>query len=119
MGEIPQVSLRGARSAPKQSRAVATRLLRFARNDGIRHTVIAFLLIVSIPLFAHEGHDHGPAPAAAQLAEPPALSGRTARFEIVTRQVGDDLVVTVDGADTNAPVEAALVSVQREGKTAL
>ena len=52
-------------------------------------------------------------------ADASSFSGRTERFEIVARQVGDDLVVTIDRRDSNAPVEAALVSVQSEGKTAL
>ncbi len=77
----------------------------------------AFFAATSL-VAAHEGHDSGPSPAAAQ-AEAPSISGRTARFEIVARQIGDDLVVAIDAYDTNAPVEANLVSVQREGKTAL
>ena len=113
-----QLSLRGVRSTPKQSRA-STRLLRFARNDAVLKVLCVLLLSLSQPLLAHEGHDHGPAPSAAQTADAATLSGRTERFEIVARQVGDDLVVTIDRNDTNAPVEATLVSVQREGKTAL
>jgi membrane fusion protein, heavy metal efflux system len=93
-------------------------LLRFARNDGA-WIVLTALLLLPFPLLAHEGHDHGPAPAAAQSADAPTLSGRTERFEIVARQVGDDLVVTIDGYDSNAPVDATLVSVQSDGKTTL
>jgi biotin carboxyl carrier protein len=119
---MPQSSLRGVRSTPQQSRARAARLLRFARNDAVA-LCFAFAvmvpLVASVPLSAHEGHDSGPSPAAAQAAEAPSISGRTGRFEIVARQVGDELVVAVDGSDTNAPVAGALVSVQRDGKTAL
>ncbi|HJX19585.1 MAG TPA: hypothetical protein VJ454_01240, partial [Steroidobacteraceae bacterium] len=75
-------------------------------------------LVASVPLSAHEGHESGSSPAAAR-AEAPSISGRTERFEIVARQVGDELVVAVDASDTNAPVAGALVSVQRDGKTAL
>ena len=77
---------------------------------------VVFLL--ASPVLAHEGHEHGPAPTVAQSADAASLGGRTERFEIVARQVGDDLVVTIDRNDTNAPVDATLVSVQREGKTA-
>jgi membrane fusion protein, heavy metal efflux system len=77
------------------------------------------LFIMSSPLLAHEGHDHGPAPAAAQTADAASLGGQTERLEIVARQVGDDLVVTIDRRDSNAPVDATLLSVQSEGKTAL
>ena len=131
MARIPHMSLRGAQSAPKQSRA-ARRLLRGvypwarrrrdprARNDAIWLALSVSLLIATAPpLRAHEGHDHGPAPAAAQPAEPPSLSGRSERLEIVARQVGDDLVVTIDRSDSNAPADAALVSVQSEGRTAM
>ncbi|HEX4555925.1 MAG TPA: HlyD family efflux transporter periplasmic adaptor subunit [Xanthobacteraceae bacterium] len=72
-------------------------------------------LLASFPVFAHEGHDSGPSPVAAS-AEAPSLGGRTERFEIVARQIGDDLVVAIDAADTNAPVAGAVVSVQRDGK---
>ena len=118
MEPIYQASLRGAHRAPKQS-PTTRGLLRFARNDAVGMIVSAFLLIVPSPsLLAHEGHDHGP-PTAAQSAEPASLSGRSERLEIVARQVGDDLVVTLDRIDSNAPADVSLVSVQREGKTAL
>jgi len=74
------------------------------------------MLVLAAPVLAHEGHDHGPAPAAAADA---SLSGHSERLEIVARQVGDDVVVTIDRRDSNAPVDASLVSVQSEGKTAL
>jgi hypothetical protein len=73
-------------------------------------------LVVGSPLQAHEGHDHGPPPVAAAISDGEALAGQTARFEIVARQVGDDLVVTLDRRDSNAPVVAASVSVRRDGK---
>lgn len=76
------------------------------------------LLTLAAPLLAHEGHDHGPAPAAA-AADADSLGGHSERLEIVARQVGDDVVVTIDGAGSNAPVDASLVSVQSEGKSAL
>jgi multidrug efflux pump subunit AcrA (membrane-fusion protein) len=78
---------------------------------------LAFLASTSLAA-AHEGHESGPSPVAAS-AEAPSLSGRTERFEIVARQIGDDLVVAIDASDTNAPVAGALVSVQRDGKAAL
>src|SRR5262249_6781563 len=112
-----QMSLRGVRSTPKQS--PPRRLLRCARNDAIRLVFSALLLTASPPLLAHEGHDHGPAAAAAQSSEPPSLSGRSDRLEIVARQVGDEVVVTIDRTDSNAPADAALVSVRSDGKTAL
>jgi biotin carboxyl carrier protein len=118
MARIFKTSLRGAQRAPKQSPATRG-LLRFARNDAVRLALSVLLLATASPLLAHEGHDHGPPSAAAQSTEPAALGGRTDRLEIVARQVGDELVVTIDRADSNAPVDVALVSVQREGKTAL
>ena len=81
---------------------------------------LAVLLIVTSPsLLAHEGHDHGPAPSVAQAAGAGSLAGHSERLEIVARQVGDDVVVTIDRRDSNTPVDAALVSLQSEGKTAL
>ena len=114
MERTAQTSLRGVHSTPKQSPG-KRRLLRFARNDGVWMALSAFVLITT-PLLAHEGHDHGP-PAAAQSTEAPSLSGRSERLEIVARQVGDELVVTLDRTDSNAPADLSLVSVQREGRT--
>ncbi len=114
MKRIWQLSLRGVRSTPKQSPRRG--LLRFARNDAVWMT---FLLIVTTQsLFAHEGHDHG-APPAAAAGDAGSLGGHSERLEIVARQIGDDVVVTIDRRDSNAPADAALVSVQSEGKTAL
>jgi membrane fusion protein, heavy metal efflux system len=75
-------------------------------------------LMIGSPALAHEGHDHGPAPAAA-TTDAGALGGHSERLEIVARQVDDDVVVTIDHRDSNAPADATLVSVQSEGKTAL
>jgi membrane fusion protein, heavy metal efflux system len=109
-----------------QNPATATRHARaFHGHPRLALWSLAALLTLTLasPLLAHEGHDHGPAPAAApavsQSADALSFGGRTERFEIVARQVGDDLVVTIDRRDSNAPVETALVSVQSEGKTAL
>ena len=113
-----QMSLRAKRSNPCGGDCFG--VLRTPRNDAAWLVLSAFLLVTSsFPIRAHEGHDHGPAPAAAQSAAAPSLGGRSERFEIVARQVGDDLVVTIDRIDSNAPADAALVSVQSEGKTAL
>jgi biotin carboxyl carrier protein len=95
-------------------------LLRFARNDAAWLALSVSLLIITSPsLLAHEGHDHGAAPSVAQSADPGSLGGYSERLEIVARQVGDDVVVTIDRRDSNAPADASLVSVQSEGKTAL
>jgi biotin carboxyl carrier protein len=83
-------------------------------------TVLCLMWVLAAfapPLLAHEGHDHGP--VTAQSAEAPSLGGRSERLEIVARQIGDELVVTIDRTDSNAPTDAALVSVQSEGKTVL
>jgi hypothetical protein len=79
---------------------------------------VALTMCIAVaPLRAHEGHDHGPAPAPAQITDTPTLSGQTERFEFVARQVGDDLVVSLDRRDSNAPVAGAAVSVREGGKT--
>ncbi len=56
------------------------------------------------------------APLSTEAGSP---SWQTERLEMVARQVGDEIVVTIDDKWSNAPVEAALVSIQSEGKTAL
>jgi len=81
-------------------------------------SVVALALsVAAAPLLAHEGHDHGPAPSSAQSADAPAFAGQTERFEMVVRQVGDDLVVAIDRRDSNAPVAGAAVTVHSGGKS--
>lgn len=86
---------------------------------GLRALCLAatLLALAELPVSAHEGHDHGPAPAAAPISDGETLAGRSERFEIVARQSGDDLVVTLDRRDSNVPVAVASVSVRRDGKT--
>jgi biotin carboxyl carrier protein len=83
----------------------------------LRSIAVLVVLIAASPLRAHEGHDHGPAPAVGQAAEPAALAGQTDRFEIVARQIGDDFVVALDHRDSNAPVAGAAVTVRGDGKS--
>jgi len=56
---------------------------------------------------AHEGHDHGapPAPAAGSVA--PRFEARTDVFELVGVLAGADLILYLDRADSNAPVDGA------------
>ena len=118
MAHISPMSLRAKRSNPRRGDCFGG--LRPPRNDAAWLALSAFLLATtSSHLLAHEGHDHGPAPSVASSADAGALGGRSERLEIVARQVGDEVVVTIDRRDTNAPVDAALVSVQSEGKSAL
>jgi cobalt-zinc-cadmium efflux system membrane fusion protein len=101
MAKGPQIMIRDAGTSP------ATIIL----------LLTALLLVVGSSLLAHEGHDHGPPSAAMQAADNPVISGRSERFEIVARQVADDLVVAIDAIDTNAPVDVESVIVQSGGQT--
>ncbi len=60
---------------------------------------------------AHEGHDHGPQPAA-QAGASPRGHASSALFELVAIAQGDELVFYVDRFATNEPVRDATVEVE-------
>ena len=84
-------------------------------------TLIARLLpllaiLISWPALAHEGHDHGDAPAAATQALP-RVQSRSDTFELVAVASGHKLTIYLSDFKTNAPVPEATVEVGFEGKS--
>lgn len=94
---------------------------------GVRRHAAAFLMaslvFAGVPSFAHEGEEHGSAPAAEVPAAVPALSdapageAHSALYEVVV-QGGEDprLTIYLDDYATNAPVEGASLSVIAGGR---
>ncbi len=86
---------------------------------------IAALLVLAIagmqPVQAHEGHDHGDAPAVA-IAQPlpPRLSLQSPRLEVVVttqEQNGHgDLLIYADDYASNAPAQGLRVSLRGAGR---
>ena len=85
-------------------------------------TLIARLLpllaiLICWPALAHEGHDHGDAPAAAATALA-RVQSRSDAFELVAVASGHKLTIYLSDFKTNAPVPEATVEVAFEGKSA-
>lgn len=76
-------------------------------------------LLIALSLFlglaaaqAHEGHDHGapPTPVAGSVA--PRFEARADVFELVGVLVGADLILYLDRAVSNAPVDGAEIELE-------
>lgn len=81
----------------------------------------ALLLTASSGTWAHEGEDHGEAPAASSTATDAATSGRLAvaagPTEVVAAAAGHDLTIWVDDWASNQPVTNARVHVTVDGRS--
>jgi membrane fusion protein, heavy metal efflux system len=79
--------------------------------------LVPFLgILVAWPALAHEGHDHGDAPAAVTQALP-RVQSRSDVFELVAVASGHKLTIYLSNFKTNAPVPDATVDVGFEGKS--
>lgn len=89
---------------------------------SIRFWIALALWLLAIPvpfLAAHEGHDHEAAQPAQPLrsADHARFVARTSAFDMVTTSQGRTVTIYLDRADTNAPVDSAVVTVEGEGHT--
>jgi hypothetical protein len=73
------------------------------------------LLTASPAILAHGDEDHGdkPHPVATSLA--PRFEARSDLFELVGVLHGEQLVITLDRADDNAPITVAEIEIETEG----
>lgn len=81
----------------------------------INSFIAAFLLALSWPLLAHEGHDHEAAAKPADVRLAPRFEIRSEDLEIVGVLAGRDLIVYVDRAGDNAPVPGAQIEIDGQG----
>jgi biotin carboxyl carrier protein len=73
-------------------------------------------ILICWPALAHEGHDHGDAPAAVAQALP-RVQARSDVFELVAVASGHKLTIYLSDFKTNAPVPEANVEVAFDGKS--
>ncbi len=73
-------------------------------------------ILICWPALAHEGHDHGDAPAAVAQALP-RVQSRSDVFELVAVASGHKLTIYLSDFKTNAPVPEANVEVAFDGKS--
>lgn len=72
------------------------------------------LFSLSMPLFAHEGHDHEVATKPADVRLAPRFELRSKDFELVGVLAGKDLILYLDRAADNAPVPGAQIEIEGE-----
>ena len=73
-------------------------------------------ILICWPALAHEGHDHGDAPAAVAQTLP-RVQARSDVFELVAVASGHKLTIYLSDFKTNAPVPEANVEVAFDGKS--
>ncbi|WP_265941910.1 carboxypeptidase-like regulatory domain-containing protein [Dechloromonas sp. A34] len=77
--------------------------------------ITAILLALSMPLLAHEGHDHEAATKPADVRLAPRFELRSEDFELVGVLAGKELIVYLDRAADNAPVPGAQIEIEGQG----
>jgi RND family efflux transporter MFP subunit len=93
------------------------RLLALGARTIAAACAAALLLIEADKPSAHEGHDHGTEPSAAQGTPPsPRVIATSERYQLVGIVEGEVLVIYLDRADDNAPVTSAAVEVSIDGQ---
>lgn len=78
------------------------------------HTLIAALAMpfITLPAGAHEGHDHGAAPAVAEAGWSPRATARSEDFDLVAAMDGGQMLLWLDRGSDNAPVVDAQIEVE-------
>src|SRR5688572_15515608 len=100
LGLIPEVPGRGA---PLSRRPLLT-LRRPFRQFML---ALVGLVCTAAASVAHEGHDHGPAPAPLPAATKPRVAVQTEAFELVGIAANGQLSLFLDKFATNEPVTDA------------
>lgn len=86
--------------------------LRCASPRFGRRIALAFLIAASsAPAGAHEGHDHGADKAAVEIVSLSRASAVSETYQLVAVLDRETLVLTLDRAGSNAPVDKASVAV--------
>jgi hypothetical protein len=78
------------------------------------HSLIAALAMsfITLPASAHEGHDHGAAPAATEAGWSPRATARSDDFDLVAAMDGAQMLLWLDRGSDNAPVTDAQIEVE-------
>src|SRR5687767_3014227 len=87
--------------------------LRRALRRPFRHVMLAVvgLVCTAVAASAHEGHDHGAAPAPLPAATKPRVAVQTDAFELVGIAAGVQMSLFLDKFATNEPVTDAEIEV--------
>lgn len=80
-----------------------------------RAVAAAVLMALSMPLLAHEGHDHQVAAKPADVRLAPRFELRSDELELVGVLAGQDLIIYLDRAADNAPIPGAQIEIEGQG----
>lgn len=89
--------------------------------SALRHAAGRILLAACLAggpgaaLLAHEGHDHGADAGGAVQSALPRFVAASELFELVGVLTGEDLILYLDDAGSNAPVDGATVELAIDG----
>jgi len=97
------------------------RQIRRAFAHDVRAFAVACIAAVAALLAgshapAHEGHDHGPPPAAGASPSSPRVAAMSEKYQFVGIVEGEVLVVYLDRTEDNAPVTTATIEVALDGE---
>lgn len=81
----------------------------------LKALITAVLLALSMPLLAHEGHDHEAAAKPADIRLAPRFEIRSEELELVGVLAGQNLIVYLDRAADNAPIAGAQIEIEGQG----
>ncbi len=84
----------------------------FPMNLRILIAAALAVLTLGVPVWSHEGHDHGAPPPAAAAKAAPRTEAQSALFEMVAVSRGASLEIHLDRFDTNEPVTGATIEVE-------
>ena len=82
---------------------------------ALKAIITTILLALSMPLLAHEGHDHGAPAKPADVNLAPRFELRSEDLELVGVLAGQDLIIYLDRAADNAPVPGAQIEIEGQG----
>ncbi|MFZ3037995.1 MAG: hypothetical protein WA112_12105 [Rugosibacter sp.] len=82
---------------------------------ALKAFIAAILLALSMPLLAHEGHDHGAPAKPADVNLAPRFELRSEDLELVGVLAGKDLIIYLDRAADNAPIPGAQIEIEGQG----
>jgi hypothetical protein len=94
------------------SRHIRRLFAHAVRAIAIASAVAAAVLLVAAGAPAHEGHDHGPPPAAGASPASPRVVAMSEKYQFVGIVEGEVLVIYLDRTEDNAPVTTATVEVE-------
>ncbi|MCU0694093.1 MAG: hypothetical protein MUF54_22100, partial [Polyangiaceae bacterium] len=82
---------------------------------GCVAAILLALFSLSAPVIAHEGHDHGTAAKPTDVRLAPRFEVRSEDVEIVGVLADKSLLIYVDRASDNVPVQGAQIEVDGSG----